>query len=218
MQLILGSTSPYKRRLLEEAGFDFSVEDSGVDELQFHQDTVQETVRVLAEKKAQAIMARHANDQPVKNQSTKKQPTKAEHHVTVNTVSSSDNEPTIIITTDVAGELNGTFLGKPESLQQAEEMIMSYSGREVTIWCGTSVANTNTQEIHTNVVKATLQFNELDPAVVAQYVQEKNPIDKGGAIAIEEIEDRGFVQSVTGEYAAIIGISMEFVQQQLDNL
>ncbi len=179
--IILGSTSPYKRALLEGYNISFTVEDSGVDEKQFHQDTVEHTVRVLAEKKAEAIIEGHKNTE------------------------------TLIITTDVAGDLDGKFLGKPESLEQAQEMIMSYSGKEVLIWCGTTVVNARTNTFYTDVAKASVQFAELNEQDVVRYVQEKKPIDKGGAIAIEEIEERGFIQKITGEYDAIIGISMKFV-------
>lgn len=183
--LILGSTSKYKAQLLHEAGFRFQVEDSEVDELAWHEITVAETVRVLAIKKAEAVMQRHRG------------------------------EVVVIITADVAGELDGKFLGKPDNLEHAKQMIASYSGRAVSIWCGTSVAWANTGEIKTNVVEAVVEFNALTAEQIDNYIAEKNPIDKGGAIAIEEIEQRGFVKRVTGEYAAIIGLSLDFIQGML---
>ncbi|MDP3970449.1 MAG: Maf family nucleotide pyrophosphatase [bacterium] len=188
MKIILGSTSPYKKQLLEEAGFEFVIEDSGLNEEKHHQDTVRDTVQVLAELKAKKILKKHPS------------------------------EDAIIITTDVAGELDGNFLGKPKSVEEAIKMIMSYSGREVLIWCGTSIANARTREIKTQVVKATVHFNHLEQTTIIDYVHDKNPLDKGCAIAIEEIEGRGFVKEITGEYAAIIGISMQFVFQQLYEL
>ncbi len=184
-KIILGSTSQYKQKLLSELVPEFSVEDSGVDELLHHQATVAETVRVLSEKKAEAVMRNH------------------------------QGENVLIITTDVAGDLHGQFLGKPESIDEARKMIQSYSGQDVIIWCGTTVANATTGEMKTDVQKAVVSFNELTDDMIENYLQEKQPLDKGGAIAIEEIEERGFVKSVTGEYAAIIGISMQFVKQQL---
>lgn len=185
MQVILGSTSKYKQQLLSEIVADFTVEDSGVDERTHHQLTVDATVHVLAEEKAKAVMIKHRG------------------------------ENVLIITTDVAGDLHGQFLGKPESLDEARTMIQSYSGQDVIIWCGTTIANAATGEMKTDVQKAVVSFNELTPDMIEKYLHEKQPLDKGGAIAIEEIEERGFVKSVTGEYAAIIGISMQFVTQQL---
>lgn len=184
-RIILGSTSPYKKQLLEQAGYIFTTEDSGLDERKFHQPTVEQTVSVLAELKAKAILERHAS------------------------------ESVIIITTDVAGELDGKFLGKPESLEQAKQMIMSYSNRDVAVWCGTTIIDSASAIVHTHVSKAVITFTELNAQDVETYVQEKQPLDKGGAIAIEEIEERGFIKNISGEYAAIIGISMKFVQQKI---
>lgn len=183
--IVLGSTSPYKRQLLAETVKEFVVEDSFVDEQAHHQATVEATVRVLSELKAQAVMERYSGTD------------------------------TLIITTDVAGDLHGKFLGKPESVEEARQMLKSYSNQEVIIWCGTTVANAATSEIITDVQKAVVKFSQLSDEMIEAYIREKQPLDKGGAIAIEEIQDRGFVTSVQGEYAAIIGISMQFVTQQL---
>lgn len=187
-RIILGSTSPYKKQLLEQAGYVFTTEDSGLDEQKFHQPTVEQTVRVLAELKAKAILQRHAS------------------------------ESVIIITTDVAGELDGKFLGKPESLEQAKQMIMSYSNRDVVVWCGTTIIDSTNAIVHTHVSKAVITFTELTTQDAETYVQEKQPLDKGGAIAIEEIEERGFITNVSGEYESIIGISIEFVIKMLHEL
>ena len=188
MQIVLGSTSPYKRQLFEQLHVPFTVTDPGIDETTFHQPTVAETVLIVSEAKIRSLLP---------------------HYVGIDTM---------IVTADVAGELDGKFLGKPSSRQDAIDTILSYSNREMFIWTATSVAFANTGEIKTDVRKATIQFNPLTQEQVEQYVDEKNPLDKGGSIAIEEIEQRGFVQSISGERAAIIGLSLEFVLQQLHNL
>lgn len=188
MDIILGSTSPYKRQLFEQLGVPFTVADPGIDETQFHQPTVAETVHIVSEAKARALLPQYTGIDSV------------------------------IITADVAGELDGKFLGKPTSRQDAIGTILSYSGRAMYIWTATSIAFAKTGEIKTDVQKATIIFQPLTLQQVEQYVDEKQPLDKGGSIAIEEIEDRGFVQSITGERAAIIGLSMEFVQHYFHDL
>ncbi|MBI4407128.1 MAG: Maf family protein [Candidatus Kerfeldbacteria bacterium] len=185
MQLVLGSTSPYKRKLFEQLHVPFTVVDSGIDETAFHQLTVAETVRVVSEAKARALLPKYGHTD------------------------------TVVVTADVAGELDEKFLGKPTSRQDAIDTILSYSDREMFIWTGTTVAFTATEEFHTDVRKAVIHFQPLTLEQVTRYVDEKNPLDKGGSIAIEEIEDRGFVRSITGERAAIIGLSLEFVRTML---
>lgn len=185
MKLVLGSASPYKKQLIEQLQIPFTTADPNLDERKFLQPTVEQTVRVLSELKARALLPDYvATD-------------------------------TIIITADVAGELDGKFLGKPDSRQDAIDTIMSYSGREMYIWTGTCVADAKSGTIHTDVRKAILKYKPLTLEQVTKYVDEKNPLDKGGSIAIEEIEDRGFLESIEGERAAIIGLSLTFIKRQL---
>ncbi len=169
---------------MESLAIDFDIIDSKLDEKKYHQATVEQTVKVLSELKAE-------------------------------TIAKQITEPAIIITTDVAGELEGQFLGKPISLKQAQDMILSYSNKDVLVWCSTTIINTQDKSIKTHVERAVVEFSQLNESIVQQYVDEMKPIDKGGAIAIEEIEDRGFIKKITGEYEAIIGISMQFVKQYL---
>jgi septum formation protein len=185
MQLILGSTSPYKRQLLETLNLDFVCEDSEVDEQAHHQATVEQTVQTLAGLKAQELLNKYRGTD------------------------------TLIITSDVAGELDGKFLGKPSSLTEAKHVLASYSNKQVLVWCGTCVAQAQTGIVNMHIEKAVIDFLEITAAMINEYTQTTNVLDKGGALAIEQVEQRGWVKSITGEYAAIIGLSTKFVQDQL---
>ena len=185
MQLVLGSASPYKQALLREAGYDFTVAAADINEDQFLQATVAETVRVIAQEKARVLLSQYVQSD------------------------------TVIITADVVGELDGQYLGKPASLEQARQWLHAYSGRVVHIWCGTTLAQARTNKIITDVRCADVLFGELSTEQVETYLSETQPLDKGGALAIEEAERRGWVKTITGEYAAIIGLSLEFIKQRI---
>jgi septum formation protein len=57
-QIVLASTSKYRRELLARLGLPFEVAAPGVDELALPQETPQDTARRLAEAKARAVAAR----------------------------------------------------------------------------------------------------------------------------------------------------------------
>ncbi len=185
MQLVLGSTSPYKKQLFEQLGMPFTVANPDINEPAFQLDTVWASVKNITIEKAKALLPNYLGTD------------------------------TIIVTADVAGEIDGKFLGKPSSREDAIETILSYSGRYMYIWTGTVVAFAKTGEISVDVRKAIIAFNELTREQVENYVDEKKPLDKGGSIAIEEIEERDFVRKIEGERAAIIGLSLEFISSQL---
>lgn len=187
MHIILGSTSPYKKQLLASLGLDFITADSQLDERKYHQATVRQTVQTLAELKAKQLLPQYAQTD------------------------------TTIITTDVAGELDGKFLGKPADLTEAKQMVLSYSNRVVTIWCATTIVRSTIQELHTHVEEALVTFHPLTEQMVDEYIQQQQPLDKGGALAIEEVEQRGFIKNIQGERAAIIGLSLEFVLEYLQH-
>lgn len=185
MHIVLGSASPYKQALVRAAGYDFSVAAADIAEEDFIQSTVAETVRVIAEQKARVLLPKFVGTD------------------------------SIIVTADVVGELDGQYLGKPVNVMQARSWLRSYAQRTVYIWCGTSIANALTGKIITDVRCGAVQFGEIPIEQIEKYLQEANPLDKGGALAIEEAERRGWVKAITGEYAAIIGLSLEFIKQQL---
>jgi septum formation protein len=57
--LVLASTSPHRRLLLERLGLPFSAVAPGVDETRSHHEPVTELVRRLSRAKAEAVAARH---------------------------------------------------------------------------------------------------------------------------------------------------------------
>jgi MAF protein len=61
MKLVLGSTSPFRKALLQRLGIDFECDSPDIDETPLKDEPVEEMVVRLAIAKAQAISARHPN-------------------------------------------------------------------------------------------------------------------------------------------------------------
>ena len=61
MKLVLGSTSPFRKALLEKLHVDFECDSPDIDETPLPDETVEDMVTRLAIAKAQAISARHPN-------------------------------------------------------------------------------------------------------------------------------------------------------------
>lgn len=60
-QILLASSSPYRRQLLEKIGLSFSCESPDIDETPNEQESVQEMVERLSFQKAQALVNKHPN-------------------------------------------------------------------------------------------------------------------------------------------------------------
>jgi septum formation protein len=98
--VVLASTSPYRRQLLERLGLAFTVEAPGVDESAIKRASTDpaETVRKLAAAKANAVAARHAG--------------------------------AIVIGSDQAAVADGAVLDKPGSADAAHAQLQRLQGRE----------------------------------------------------------------------------------------
>jgi septum formation protein len=109
-QIVLASGSPRRRELLTQAGYTFSVEAADVDESVRIGEEAGDYVKRLAEEKAQAVLARHA-DQNV-----------------------------IVLGADTTVVCDDEILAKPADAEDAKRMLRRLSGRVHEVLTGVAVA------------------------------------------------------------------------------
>jgi septum formation protein len=109
-QIVLASGSPRRRELLTQAGYTFSVEAADVDESVRIGEEAGDYVKRLAEEKAQAGLARHA-DQNV-----------------------------IVLGADTTVVCDDEILAKPADAEDAKRMLRRLSGRVHEVLTGVAVA------------------------------------------------------------------------------
>ena len=100
----------------------------------------------------------------------------------------------------VAGNL---ILGKPESDQDAADMLRRLSGRSHEVLTGLCVCHLG--RMRQTVERSTVRFAALSEDEIAWYVASGEPRDKAGAYAIQGLASR-FVASVEGSYSNIVGL------------
>lgn len=110
---------------------------------------------------------------------------------------------TVILAADTVVTLDGAVFGKPDSRQDALDMLAELSGRQHTVV--TAVAVLCQGDIRTAVSKSAVQFREINADEAAQYWQSGEPRDKAGAYAIQ---GKGglFVESLSGSYTGVVGL------------
>lgn len=109
----------------------------------------------------------------------------------------------IIIAADTVVAVDDRVLGKPQSPQQAEEMLTWLSGRSHKVYTGITVCRDGVERTEhecTQVVFRTLSADEI-----RAYVQTKEPMDKAGAYGIQ---GRGcvLVEGIQGDYYNVMGL------------
>ena len=110
VRLILASASPRRRELLAQAGYSFTVEAADVDESVRAGEDAGAYVQRLAEEKANAVLALHAD------------------------------EDVIVLGADTTVVCDAEILAKPEDAADAKRMLRRLSGRTHEVLTGVAVA------------------------------------------------------------------------------
>ncbi|RCV41132.1 hypothetical protein SETIT_9G111100v2 [Setaria italica] len=104
-KVILGSSSPARREILADMGYEFTVMSAGIDEKAIRKDKPEELVKALAEAKAEAIKLKlHGDCAPGRDQTA------------------------LLITSDQVMVSKGMIRERPRSAEEAREFIKGYSG------------------------------------------------------------------------------------------
>lgn len=110
----------------------------------------------------------------------------------------------IIIAADTVVEVNGHILGKPKDESDARRMLSELSGSTHTVHTGLCVLRGD-ECVYSGTSSAHVTFRKIDDHELDLYIASGEPLDKAGAVGIQE---RGaiFAQRVEGDFYAIVGL------------
>ncbi len=181
--LVLASGSPVRKRLLTDAGYDFSTDPADVDETALieRERTAGRAIRaiagVLADEKARIVSKRSAVE-------------------------------SLVIGSDQILEVGGAILQKPQSIEEVEERIALLQGRTHTLYCAVSVARGGSI-LWRHTQRADLTMRALDPDAVSRYVA-RHGRDVMNSVGAYHLEGSGvhLFDRLDGDYFAILGLPM----------
>ncbi len=122
-------------------------------------------------------------------------------------------ENEILITSDTVVIEKGHVLGKPNSEQQAFDMIKSLSGATHTVMTAVTIKDRNKRITLEDETKVTFRF--LEEEEIWHYIREYKPFDKAGAYGIQEWIGFIGVASIEGSYFNVMGFPLHLVYEQL---
>jgi septum formation protein len=153
--LILASASPRRRDLLEQIGLTFTVETADIDETPQLAEEPIAYVKRLAEHKASAVFARHA-----------------------------DRSRIIVLGADTTVVADGQILGKPVDDADAARMLGLLSGRTHRVITGVALVTATAPPLVAAEVTE-VEFSPLIVRQIADYIATGEPEGKAGAYAIQ---------------------------------
>lgn len=187
-QLVLASQSESRKILLTEAGYDFLVMPSNIEEVIDMTLPVPQAIEKLSKEKAEAVADR--KDLP---------------------------EDAVIIAADSVVLFEGEIIGKPKDAEDLINTLTRMSGRPHDFITGYSVLNMKGRKITTSSVISTVYFQKLSPQFLKEYAERKQPYTKAGGYSIRDGADI-FVDHYEGDYTNIVGLPMKDVGEILETM
>ncbi|MBP3443052.1 MAG: septum formation inhibitor Maf [Clostridia bacterium] len=123
-----------------------------------------------------------------------------------------ENPDSVIIGADTVVVLDGKILGKPESEENAVEMLTALSGRSHTVYTGVAIIKGDKVK---NFCEATqVEFYDLTKEEIEAYVATKDCMDKAGAYGIQT-NGCVLIRKIDGDYFNVVGLPVSKVYREL---
>ncbi len=184
-KLVLASSSPYRRKLLQRLQLKFHTLSPDIDETPHIDELPVDYVKRLAREKAE---------------------TGAKLSGTGNT---------LVIGSDQTLVLDGEILGKPGSPVKAHDMLSRCSGKSVYFYCGYCLWHSEQGELETGMVPTEVRFRRLSSSEVSRYIEQEPALDCAGAFKSEALGISLFTALRSDDPTALIGLPMIAVSMAL---
>ncbi|MHC4924905.1 MAG: Maf family protein [Planctomycetota bacterium] len=183
--LVLASASPRRSELLRAAGLDFTVAVSGVEEPDRPGEGAEEAAARHALAKARAVSATLGPDVAV-----------------------------VLGADTVVAAADGTLLGKPTDVVEAESHLRTLSGTTHDVVTAVCLLDHPGGDLEEFTVRTRVTMRALTDEEVRRYVDSGEGIGKAGGYAIQETAD-SFVTSLDGSRSNVVGLPVDEVVQRL---
>ncbi len=204
--IILASGSPRRKDLLMQAGLEFEVVISDVEE-SVTKDIPEEVVIELSEQKCRAVT----------DEFIRKTPKSISDLIDVR------KGGILVIGADTVVSMDKAILGKPADSKEAFKMLMNLSGKTHEVYTGVSckilqyneytegLIETDSFSFYSETKVNMYPFNEYE---ALDYIATGEPMDKAGAYGIQGIGER-LVESISGDYNNVVGFPLSRFMKEL---
>jgi len=184
-KLILASGSPRRREILTTAGAAFDIRVSAADESIPAGTKPADAVTILAARKASAVYRE---------------------------LKAAGEENIVVLGADTVVDVDGRFLGKPGSTEEARQMISMISGRTHLVHTGICVISDG---ISAGVCETTrVNVSTMTDEEIEAYISTSEPYDKAGGYAIQGLFSV-YVQGIAGDYYNVMGLPVSALDRLL---
>lgn len=178
MKLILASTSPRRKELLQQIGIEFQQMNIEINEDVSLNESPSDYVLRMAEEKARAGFKQ---------------------------LTPSEQQQIVVLAADTTVVCDGEVLAKPQSLIHSKDMLKQLSGRQHTVM--TAIACQSLDRNHQQLVTTDVTFRKLTESEIEAYWLTGEPQDKAGSYGIQGLAAI-FVEKIHGSYSNVVGLPL----------
>jgi septum formation protein len=185
-RIYLASQSPRRRELLKQIGINFEML----------------LMRSDPRRNLEVDETQHPNEQP-ENYVRRVSQAKAEAGYDVLKLRNVPQFP--VLAADTTVTLDGKIFGKPDSAEQAAEMLRQLSGREHHVLSAVAIALEEHVEVALST--STVRFITLSEERIRRYLLTREYTDKAGGYAIQG-QAGAFIEHLSGSYSGVMGLPL----------
>ncbi|SDG99860.1 septum formation protein [Paraburkholderia steynii] len=178
-RLILASSSPYRRELLERLRIPFDVAVPAIDETPLAGESPEATALRLAQAKARAVAS-----------------------------GLTSGEQALVIGSDQVATYDGHQIGKPGTHEKALAQLQGMRGREVLFHSALCLFDSRSGDAQTVDVVTRVRFRNLPDATLDAYLRAETPYDCAGSAKAEGLGIALLDAIESGDPTALIGLPL----------
>ena len=175
MNIILASTSPRRRELLDLLSISFEVISPTCEEASSPDISPSEQAKQFALDKAESIAKQHQGD--------------------------------LVLGSDTVIEIDGSLLGKPEGIKEAETMLRQLRGHCHQVHTGLALIHQANNLSIALVETAKVWIKPFNEDELKNYLETKESLGKAGAYSIQG-QGAKLIEKIKGDYPAIVGLPL----------
>lgn len=122
----------------------------------------------------------------------------------------------IIITADTIVWCDQRYLGKPNNIVEAKEMLEFLSGKVHEVITAVGFLTAHTFEVLTETTL--VYFKKLKESEIDHYLQVAPPLDKAGAYGIQDWIGTVGIVKIEGSYTNVVGLPLPRVKEKIEDL
>lgn len=111
----------------------------------------------------------------------------------------------LTVAADTIVVIDGAVLGKPETPDEAAEMLARLAGREHEVLTAVALLDGATGALESVIERSRVRIAPLTASEIDWYIATGEPLDKAGSYAIQGLGSL-FVESIEGNYTNVVGL------------